>query len=95
MLSARLPCQVTPHWEVKAQEEGILLKVWGRERGWGGGLPSDGLHTEAGGTVVCSVPLDVWGDDGLQKEKAKSVLDLLVGMLGPQLMEATCQLVRW
>ena len=47
------------------------------------------------GAVVCSVPLDVWGGGGLQKEKAKSVLDRLVGTLCPQLMEAACRLVCW
>ena len=41
------------------------------------------------GVVVCSVPLDVWGG-GLQKEKAKNVLDHLTCTLYPQLMEAAC-----
>eukprot|EP00731_Ephydatia_muelleri_P002184 Em0001g2184a len=44
------------------------------------------------GAVVCSVPLDVWGGGGLQKEKAKSVLDRLVDTLCPQLMEAASRL---
>ena len=44
------------------------------------------------GVIMCSVPLDVWGG-GLQKEKAKNVLDRVVGMLYPQLMEAACGVV--
>ena len=44
------------------------------------------------GGVVCSVLLDAWGNGGLQKERAKSVLDRLVGVLCPQAMETACRL---
>ena len=82
----------------KRRKKGLSSSKPGEENGT---LEEDSLVTacvlklvDLFGAVVCSVPLDVWGADGLQKEKAKGIFDLLVGTLAPQLMEATSQLVR-